>query len=459
MNPEIFREYDIRGIADIDLDDKTVELVGRAYGAIVAKGGGKKVAVGRDNRKSGPRILKALLRGIALTGIDVIYIGEIPTPLLYYAVHKLNVDGGISVTASHNPPQFNGFKVMLGKDAIYGQAIQEIRKVAEGGNFAVAQKGKKGKLVKKSLDAKYLKEIKSHVKIGRKLNVVIDAGNGMASVLAPKLLKKMCKTLTCLCCKKNSSYPFHQPDPAEEKNILDLRKKLLEKKADIGIAFDGDADRIGVLDENGAMIYGDKLLGLFASDLLVRQRGAKIIFEVKCSQGLADWIEANGGVPIMWKTGHSLIKAKMKEENAALAGEMSGHMFFTENWYGFDDALLAAAKIIEILSKSGKKMSELVSEMPSYASSPEYRFDFADSEKFDFVGRAKQHFSQGHKVIDIDGVRVIFEKGWALLRASNTQPKLILRFEGKTLQDMEEIREKFLLEIEAFSGKQIVLDG
>jgi len=452
MNPEIFREYDIRGIAERDLDSETAELIGKAYGTIIHNKGGKNVVVGRDNRKSGPRILKYFLKGLLSTGTNVIFIGEIPTPLLYYSVYKLDADGGVSITASHNPPEFNGFKAMVGKDAIYGDAIQEIRKIAESGKFATAQNGKSGKMKKKKMDAQYLAEIKSMVKIGRKLNIVIDSGNGMASELAPKLLRGMSKKLTCLYCKKIPSYPNHLPDPTEEKNILDLRKKVLSQKADMGIAFDGDADRIGVLDEKGNQIYGDKLLGLYAADLLKRQRGAKIIFEVKCSQGLSEWIELKGGKPMMWKTGHSLIKAKMKEEKAALAGEMSGHMFFTEKWYGFDDAILAAAKIIEIVSNSGKSVGELAAQMPEYASSPEYRVDFADSEKFAFIEKARKYFGEKYSVIDVDGVRVIFENGWALLRASNTQPKLILRFEGKTDADLGQIKERFLSEIASFSG-------
>ncbi len=453
MNPEIFREYDIRGIAERDIDAKTAELIGKAFGTMVAKGGGKKVAVGRDNRTSGPRILKELLKGILSTGTDVIYIGEIPTPLLYYAVHKLGTDGGISVTASHNPPEFNGFKVMIGKDAIYGEKIQEILQTAQKGKFAQGA----GKMREANLEQEYLHEISSSVKISGKLKVVIDAGNGMASELAPKLLRMAGIEPICLYCKKIPSYPNHLPDPVDEKNVKDLGKEVLKQKADIGIAFDGDVDRIGVVDEKGKLLYGDRLLGVFAKDLLGREKGAKIIFEVKCTQALGDWIKAKGGKPIMWKTGHSLIKAKMKEEKAQLAGEMSGHMFFTEKWYGFDDALLAAVRILEILSKSGKKMSELAAEMPQYASSPEYRVNFADSEKFEFVEKAKAHFAAKYKVINVDGARVVFANGWGLVRASNTQPKLIIRFEGKTGKDLESVKETFLREIESFSGKRFSL--
>ncbi len=455
MNPEIFREYDIRGIAEKDIDNETAEMIGRAYGTIIHNRGGKKIAVGRDNRKSGRRITKAFLKGLLSTGVNVVFIGEIPTPLLYYAVHKLDADGGVSVTASHNPPEFNGFKIMAGKDAIYGEAIQELRKIIEGGSFFAAKK--KGRLKKKSMDAQYVAEIKSTVKIGKKLKVVIDAGNGMASDLAPKILRSMSGKLACLYCKKISSYPNHAPDPTQERNILDLRERVLKEKADIGIAFDGDADRIGVLDEKGNQVYGDKLLGIFAADLLKREKGAEIIFEVKCSQALDEWVREKGGKPLMWKTGHSLIKAKMKEDNAALAGEMSGHMFFTEKWYGFDDALLAAARLMGIVSNSGKRLGEMVAEMPQYATSPEYRVDFADSGKFAFVEEAKNYFKGKYDAIDVDGVRVLYPNGWALLRASNTQPKLILRFEGKTKRDLEEIEKGFLAEIKGFSGRELAL--
>ncbi|MCR4334934.1 MAG: phosphomannomutase/phosphoglucomutase [archaeon] len=445
MNPEIFREYDIRGIADTELPDTDAELIGKAYGTLIHNNGGSVVVLGKDNRISGPRIFEALKKGILSTGINIIFIGEIPTPLLYYAVHKLDMDGGISVTASHNPPEFNGFKVLIGKEAIYGEKIQEIYKVAESGKFAVGE----GTIEEKFLDDIYLDEIVSNVKIVKKLKVVIDAGNAMASELAPKLLKQLGLDPICLFCEKDSSFPNHQPDPVQEKNVLDLKKKVLEEKADLGIAFDGDVDRIGVLDEKGNLIYGDKLLGVFSEDLLKRKPGSKIIFEVKCSQSLDEWIRKKGGVPIMWKTGHSLIKAKMKEENAVLAGEMSGHMFFTENWYGFDDALLAAAKILEIVSHSGKKLSEIVGQMPEYVSSPEYRVECPDNKKGIVVKAMTDKYKKLYpKSVTIDGIRIIFDYGWALVRQSNTQSKIILRFEAKTKQNLEEIKSVIMPEVE-----------
>ncbi|MFH1391436.1 MAG: phosphomannomutase/phosphoglucomutase [Candidatus Diapherotrites archaeon] len=445
MNPEIFREYDIRGIADIDLPDSDAELIGKAYATLIHNNGGKVVVLGKDNRVSGPRIIEALKKGILSTGINIIFIGEIPTPLLYYAVHKLDSDGGISVTASHNPPEFNGFKVLIGKEAIHGEKIQEIRKIAESGGFV---KGK-GTIEEKFLDDIYLNEIVSNVTLGKKLKVVIDAGNAMASELAPKLLQKLGLDPICLFCEKDSSFPNHQPDPVQEKNVQDLKKKVLEEQADLGIAFDGDVDRIGVLDEKGNLIYGDKLLGIFSEDLLKRKPGSKIIFEVKCSQSLEEWIKEKGGIPIMWKTGHSLIKAKMKEENALLAGEMSGHMFFTENWYGFDDALLAAVKIIEIISHSDKKLSEIVGEMPEYVSSPEYRVECPDNKKGIVVKAMVDKYKKLYpKSVTIDGIRVVFDDGWALVRQSNTQSKLILRFEAKTKKKLEEIESIIKPEVE-----------
>ncbi|HLC79461.1 MAG TPA: phosphomannomutase/phosphoglucomutase [archaeon] len=456
MNKEIFREYDIRGIAQRDIDNNTALLIGKAYATMISRQGGSRIVVGNDNRDSGPRILKSLLDGILSTGINVTYIGEIPTPMLYYAVYKLGCDGGISVTASHNPPEFNGFKVMVGKDAIYGKKIEEIYKIANEGKFAVGKNP--GSIEEKNLENQYIDEIASIVRPKKKLKIVVDAGNGMASEIAPKLLKKLGCKLVCLYCEKISSYPNHLPDPVQEKNVADLKARVKKEKADMGIAFDGDSDRIGVVDEKGNLIYGDRLLAIFAQDALLRHPGGKVIFEVKCSQALEDHVKKSGGIPIMWKTGHSLIKAKMKEEGALIAGEMSGHMFFTEKWYGFDDAFLAAARIVEIVANSTGKISELDGKIARYYSSPEYRVDFDDREKFGFVKKATEHFSKKYKIIDVDGCRVVFENGWALVRASNTQSKLIIRMEGKTQKDLEAIKGIFLGEIEKFSGKKFKLE-
>ena len=446
MNPEIFREYDIRGIAATDLKTEDMELIGKAYGTLIHNSGGKTVVVGNDNRESGPRILEALKKGILSTGINIIYIGEIPTPLLYYAVHKLNADGGISVTASHNPPEFNGFKVMIGKDAIFGEKIREIGTLAESGDFVVG----KGSYEEKSLDETYLEEIVSIVNISRKPKFVIDAGNGMASEIAPKLFEKLGLNPTCLFCEKDSGFPNHIADPTQEKNMRDLREKVLEEKAEFGIAFDGDVDRIGIVDEKGTLIFGDKLLGVFAKDVLQRNPNGKVVFEVKCSQALEEWIRENNGVPIMWKTGHSLIKAKMKEEKAVLAGEMSGHMFFTENWYGFDDALLAAVRLIEIISKSDKKVSEIINEMPSYAASPELRIDCEDKKKESVVREMTEKYKEKYpESVTIDGIRIKMENGWALVRKSNTQPKIILRFEAKNSEELDKITRLIKPEVEA----------
>ena len=447
MNSEIFREYDIRGIADRDIPDETALLIGKAYGTIIHNNGDVCVAVGNDNRKSSPRILAKLKEGILSAGIDIIYVGEISTPLLYYAVHNLKVDGGISVTASHNPPEYNGFKIMVGKDAIFGKKIREIAQIAESKKFFVAKQ--KGKISEKSLDEKYLNEIASLVKIKRKLKVVIDAGNGMASELAPKLFEKLGLKPVCLFCEKDSSFPNHPPDPVVEENVKDLQKKVLETKADIGIAFDGDADRVGVVTNKGRLIFGDQLLSIFAEDVLKRKKKAKIIFEVKCSQSLPEWIEKKHGIPIMWKTGHSLIKAKMKEENAILAGEMSGHMFFAEKWYGFDDSLLAAAKMLEIASNSDKSVQEMVDELQKYFSSPEIRVECAESKKDFVVKKISEKYKKLYpKSITIDGIRIVFPEGWALVRKSNTQEKIILRFEAKTGKELERLIAQIKPEVE-----------
>ncbi len=445
MNQEMFREYDIRGVADEDIPNETAELIGKAIGTLIHNNNGKSIVVGRDNRISGPRILENFVNGVISTGINVTFIGEVPTPLLYYAVQKLDSDGGVNVTASHNPPEFNGFKVLVGKKAIYGEAIQNIYKLAKSKEFAKGE----GKVNEVCLDEQYLEEIASIVSPEKKLKIIIDAGNGMASELAPKLLEKIGVTPECLFCEKDSSFPNHPPDPVHEENVKELISLVKEKNFDLGIAFDGDVDRIGVVDEKGTLLFGDQLLGIFAEDCLKRNPNGKIIFEVKCSQALDEWIKEKKGQPIMWKTGHSLIKAKMKEENAVLAGEMSGHMFFTEKWYGFDDALLAAVKIIEIVSKSKKTLSEMVEEMPKYVSSPEYRVDCPDSKKELVVNTITEKFIKIYpKSITLDGIRIIMDVGWALVRKSNTQPKIILRFEAKTQEKLEEIKSMILPEVE-----------
>jgi phosphomannomutase/phosphoglucomutase len=453
MNQEIFREYDIRGLGETDLTDEVVVKIGKAYGTMVLQKGGKEVVIGNDNRETSPRILNALVSGITSTGLKVILIGEATTPELYFAVNYLGKDGGINVTGSHNPPEYNGFKILVGKEAIHGEDIQKLKNIAQSEKFLVG----KGSVSKINIDNEYLNEIAKRVNVKRKLKVVIDAGNGMASELAPKLMKMLGCEVKELFCEKLQGYPNHIPDPSQEKNVLELEKEVVKEKADLGIAFDGDADRIGIVDEKGKLVFGDKLLGILAKHELAKKPGSTIIFEVKCSQGLEEWILKLGGKPLMWKTGHSLIKDKMKKEKAILAGEMSGHMFFANDWYGFDDALLAAAKVIEIASSSKMKISEMVSEQPNYFASPEYRVDFPDSKKFGFVEKAKKHFSKKYKIIDVDGARILFPNGWALVRASNTQPKLIVRMEGKTKKDLEEITKKFLSEVKEFYPKGIKL--
>lgn len=457
MNTDIFREYDIRGIADTDLTDEVAESIGKAVGTLVKRAFSNKVSpdivVGCDNRLSSPRLFNALKKGILSTGVSIIFIGEVTTPMLYYSVNKLKAEGGISVTASHNPPEYNGFKVLVGQEAIFGEQIQEIKNLIEKKDF---EKGE-GEYAEMNIEKQYTQDIASRISLGRKLRVVADAGNGMASDFAPAILEKIGCEVIPLYCKKDPAFPNHPADPVKEENMCDLIATVKKEKADLGFGFDGDSDRIGLVDEKGNLIYGDIILALLSQDLLTRHPGAKIIFEVKCSQALGDWITAKGGEPIMWKTGHSLIKAKMRDEGALLAGEMSGHMFFAENWFGVDDAILAAAKIAEIVSKSGETLSELVSKIPDYSSSPEYRVDFADAEKFAFVEKAKKHFSEKYKTITIDGVRVVFENGWGLIRASNTGPKLILRFEGKSKKDLENIKKIMISEIESFSGKKFEL--
>lgn len=439
INPQIFREYDIRGIVGKDLTAEIVELLGKSYGTYLISKGGKKVSVGRDNRLSSPKFKSALIGGILSTGCDVIDIGLVPTPVMYFSLFNLDVDGGIVVTGSHNPPNFNGFKIAVGKTTIYGDQIMELRKIIDEDEFISG----KGTLYHQNIIDDYIEYIEDRIDLERKIKVVIDAGSGTAGIIAPKLLREIGCEVIELYCEPDGTYPHHHPDPTVVEFVQDLIKKVKEERADLGIAYDGDADRIGVIDDNGNIIWGDQLLILFSRDILKKKK-EKIIFEVKCSQALVDEIKKAGGEPIMWKTGHSLIKDKMIEEKAALAGEMSGHLFFADNYYGYDDAIFASCRLAELLSKSDKTISEMLSDVPKYFSTPEIRVDCPDENKFEIVDDIKNYFKKDYKTIDVDGVRILFDDGWGLVRASNTQPAIVLRFEGKTEESLENIKNKIL---------------
>jgi phosphomannomutase/phosphoglucomutase len=438
VSPDIFRQYDIRGVVGQDLTVEAAELIGRAFSALLDEQGvDRTIAVGRDNRPNGNALHAALVRGLRETGTNVIDIGVVPTPLLYWALHHLPVHAGIQITGSHNPPEFNGFKCCIGFGSVHGDGIQRIRTLIEAGKFPSGN----GTLSSHAVIDDY---IAARIgKLSRPLKAVIDCGNGAGALVAPQLFPRLGITPTMLFAESDGTFPNHHPDPTVEKNLQDLIAAVRAENADIGIAFDGDADRIGIVDKHGTIIWGDYLLILYARDVLARTgNGQSIIFDVKCSQALPDAIRGAGGVPVMWKTGHSLIKEKMKELHAPLAGEMSGHMFFTEGFYGHDDAMYGAARVLRIVADSGKGVDELLADIPRYFSTPEIRVDCPDHLKFDIVGRAVEHFRSLYAVNDVDGVRIQYGDGWGLIRASNTQPILVVRFEALTQQRLDAIRDE-----------------
>jgi phosphomannomutase/phosphoglucomutase len=426
LKPTIFREYDIRGIAETELLSTDVADLGRGLGTYLQRHSGPRISLGRDCRLSSPRLHDALLQGLQSTGCEVTDIGVVPTPLLYFSAVHLETDGAIMITGSHNPSEFNGFKTVCGSGSLHGEAIQDVRRLIDARDFAT------GHGAQHSMDVipAYLDELSPQFKFTRRIKVVLDAGNGTAGPVIHQLLKRLNVEVVELFFEMDGRFPNHHPDPTVPANLKDLRDAVRTHKADLGIAFDGDSDRIGAVDENGEVIYGDLLLLIYGREILTRKPGATIIGEVKCSQLLYDELKRLGGNPIMYKTGHSLIKAKMKQEHAELAGEMSGHMFFADRYLGYDDALYAACRLIEIVAKSGKPLSAQLAGLPKLMSTPEIRVDCPDETKFAVVARVAEQFRATHNVIDVDGVRVLFGEGWGLLRASNTQPVLVMRFEA-----------------------------
>ena len=436
MNPLIFREYDIRGMVGKDLTPDVVREIGRGYGTMMRNLGKRHVTVGRDNRLSSKDFRDAIVDGILSTGIDVTDCGLIPTPLLYFSLFHLPVDGGVQITGSHNPPEFNGFKLCVGKTTIHGKEIQHVREIIESGKLSQG----KGTLKEYDIITPYLEMVKSKIKLNKKLKVVIDGGNGTSGLIAPKLLRDLGCEVTELYCNLDGNFPNHFPDPTVVKNLTDLIKKVKSEKADVGIGYDGDADRIGVVDNDGNIIWGDQLMIIFARDILKRKKGAKVVFEVKCSQNLGNDIKKHGGIPIMWAAGHSLIKDKMLKENAEFGGEMSGHIFFKDGYFGFDDAIYASLRLLLILSNTNQKITEMLSDVPKTFTTPEIRVDCPDEEKFEIVKNITADFKKEYDVIDIDGARVIFNGGWGLIRASNTQPVLVVRFEAETEEKLEDFK-------------------
>jgi phosphomannomutase/phosphoglucomutase len=436
----IFRQYDIRGVVGHDLTADAAREIGRAYAAVLRERGimTGAVAVGRDNRSSGLMLRDALVEGLTGSGVDVTDLGIVPTPVSYWALHNLAVVGSIQITGSHNPPEFNGFKICVGKTTLHGEEIQHLRELIERGEFAHGA----GQVRAESVLERYVNDIVARTgPLPRRMKIVYDCGNGVGALTAPDVFRKLGTDATGLFIESDGAFPNHHPDPTVEENLQDLISAVRREGAELGIGFDGDADRIGVVDGAGNIIWGDYLLIVYARDVLERLGGAqRIIFDVKCSQALPDAVRAAGGEPVMWKTGHSLIKDRMKAERAPLAGEMSGHMFFEEGFYGHDDAVYAAARLLRILASSGRTIAEHLADVPRFVSTPELRVDCPDDIKFDIVARAVEHFRGRYQVIDIDGVRMLFGDGWGLIRASNTQPVLVLRFEARTEERLAAIR-------------------
>jgi phosphomannomutase/phosphoglucomutase len=448
MDPKIFRAYDIRGIVGSQIPSEAVEVIARALGTFFDKNGARQIAVGHDARESSPLFCEILIRGLRETGRDVMLIGQVPSPVLYHTVHTKPVDGGVMITGSHNPADHNGFKICLGKSTLFGSQIREIREIAEAGIFSIGQ----GSLGSINLIPDYIQDIGGRIKLGaRKLKVVVDAGNGMGGVTAVPVFRSIGAEVVELFTEPDSRFPNHHPDPTVEENLSDLIDAVRSNQADIGIAFDGDGDRIGVVDEQGGIIWGDELMVLYSRALLAARPGATILGEVKCSQNLFDDIERHGGKAVMATAGHSLIKAKMKETGALLAGELSGHIFFADRFYGFDDATYAGCRILEILSNTDRPLSALLSDLPKRSATPEIRIACPDEVKFQIVAKVKEHYLGRFPLITIDGARIDFGDAWGLVRASNTQPMLVLRFEAETPERLASIR----TEIESYVNELI----
>jgi phosphomannomutase / phosphoglucomutase len=440
LNPRIFREYDIRGIVARDLAGDVARSIGRAYASELRALTGlaqPNVAVGHDNRPTSPDLAAGIIQGIREAGVDVVDVGTVPTPVLYYAAERLGTDGGLQITGSHNPPEYNGFKMVVGGRALYGAAIQRLRERIETERYESGAGGHR----REDVIPTYIDDLGSRFALARPIRLVADCGNGTGSLVAVELLGRIGAEVEPLYCESDGTFPNHHPDPTVDENLVDLIARVRETKADLGVSFDGDADRIGAVDERGTVVRGDILLLLFGLDALDRLGAPQpLVFDVKCSQVVPDVFAARGGQPIMWKTGHSLIKEKMKEVKAPIAGELSGHICFGEDYYGFDDALYAACLLTQLVARSPRPLSERVAEFPTTYSTPEIRVDVDEDEKFGIVEAAVDHFRRDREVIDVDGARVLFDGGWGLLRASNTQPVLVLRYEANSPERLDAIR-------------------
>lgn len=440
-NPHIFRQYDIRGVVGPDVTVEVAEQIGRAFATLAVRRLGKvrpRLALGRDNRLTSPDLAAGVRRGMVAAGAHVVDVGLVPTPVHSFAVYHGELDGGLQVTGSHNPPQYNGFKMTLG-GSIYGDSIQEVRRMIEESDYESGE----GSVEERDVTDDYVRYIAERFTIGRKLKVVVDCGNGTGSIVAERLLTALGDNVEVIpiFCESDGTFPNHHPDPVVDKNLVDIIARVKSEGADLGVAFDGDADRIGAIDDRGEIVRGDTLLLLYGLDLIERRGpGQKVVFDVKCSQLLPEMLEKAGGVPVMNATGHSLIKKRMKEEGSLLSGELSGHIMFGDNYFGYDDALYGAVLLIDIVARHGRPLSEWIAEFPVFVSTAELRYPATEETKFAIVERATAHFRASHEVIDVDGARVLFGDGWGLIRASNTEPVLVARYEAKTPGRLQEIR-------------------
>ncbi len=455
----IFRAYDIRGIVSEQLDENAltpaiVEQIGQAIGSEAAASKQQKIVVARDGRLSGPQLIESLIKGLQATGRDVINIGLVPTPALYFATFHLNTGSGVMVTGSHNPPDYNGLKIMIGGEALSGERIQGLKNRLETGDLVTGS----GTLETIDIGDAYINRITDDVKLARSFKVVVDCGNGVAGVLAPKLLKALGCEVIELFCEVDGNFPNHHPDPSMPENLKEMIKVVQAEGADLGLAFDGDGDRLGVVDAKGKLIWPDRQMILYATDLLKRHPGAEIIYDVKCTRHLHDAIKQQGGKPKMWKTGHSLIKSEMKKAGTLLGGEMSGHIFFKERWYGFDDALYTAARLLEILSKDARPPEKVFAALPDAVNTPELKLELAEfGEHYELMDKIRNSFQfEGAEIATVDGIRADFKEGWGLVRASNTTPSLVIRFEADNQAALDAISEQFRQQFLAIDSSLIL---
>ena len=445
INPYIFREYDIRGIVNQDFPEDVVVNLGKAFGTFVKRKGGNEIAISGDIRLTTPDLIDYFKSGVLSTGIDIINLGILPTPVNYFSMFYLDVAAAVQITGSHNPPEFNGFKLSLNKKPVYGNDIKMLYELIEKSDFEQGE----GTEARFKILKIYNDMIVDKISIKKPMKVIIDCGNAAASINAPEIFKSLNIQLKELYCNSDGTFPNHHPDPTVKENLKDLINEMKSGDYDVGLAFDGDADRIGVIDNKGEILWADHLMALFLPQII--KDGEDILFDVKCSQALEDMIIRYGGKPVMWKTGHSLIKQKMREIGCKFGGEMSGHIFFADDYYGYDDAIYVAARLVELLSKSKKTLSELRSEIPIYHSTPEMRMEADnDEEKFKIANQAIEYFTNKYECITVDGVRIKFGDGWGLVRASNTQPVIVCRFEANTINRRDEIQDIVITKLNEF---------